>query len=270
MRRSHTTLAITCLCASVLGSVAFAQNLHTNVSRTTQGSTAHQAVTTATAPITQAASGPTAGGKTDVLIVGSSVARGWKDDRIHGGGYLERAFQAIAEVSDTDFHVVNRAVPGSTLRSVRNTYPQWLDKYHPDLVVLAWGGLNDLAKKTSLSDVRREVRWEIATALAHRTSVILVTSPVTRASYTTYRAGQARLFRAEVDVAKGFHSPNVHVFDVFTQMKAYLQIHHQTYVPYMGDAWHPNALGHELAAQLFVENWATSFGPQRLGFQVPQ
>ncbi|MFB5191807.1 SGNH/GDSL hydrolase family protein [Alicyclobacillus fastidiosus] len=272
MRRHHTTLAITCLCAISLGGVTFAQNLNSVTSHRTSNSVTQEAVTTSTAPIgLPAATVPMAGGsRAGVLIVGASVARGWKDDRTDGGGYLDRAFRAISDVSETDFHVINKAVPGSTLKSVRETYPQWLNTYHPDLVILAWGGLNDLAKKTPLADIRREVHWEIATALAHRANVILVTSPISRASYTTYRTGQPRLFQAEIDAAKSFRSPNVHVFDVFTQMKMYLQVHRQTYVPYMGDAWHPNALGHELAAQLFLKDWTTSFGPQRLAFQDPQ
>ncbi|GEO26927.1 hypothetical protein AAC03nite_27120 [Alicyclobacillus acidoterrestris] len=202
-----------------------------------------------------------------VLVIGASVAQGQKDTHTQGG-YLRRAFHALNLLSDNHFTVIDKAVPGSTVRSIRKTYLKWLDTVQPNVVVIAWGGLNDLARHTPFPEIQHEVYWQIDTALKHHAAVILVTSPVSPASYTTYRVAQTHLFNSEVATAKRFHSQNVYIFNVFSQMKSYFSTHHEAYQPYMGDGWHPNAHGHELAAQLFIKDWSNTFGTHPIQFQA--
>ncbi|WAH37776.1 SGNH/GDSL hydrolase family protein [Alicyclobacillus dauci] len=194
-----------------------------------------------------------------VLIIGSSVAHGWKDNP-QDGGYLDRSFRVLSDLTSNHFEVYNKAVPGHGVMTIRKTYPTWLTDIHPDVVVIAWGGLDDLYAKTPMTSFQEQVKWEIQSALAKHALVIVVTSPVSKASYTTYKLSQPILFNDEMNVAKDFHNENVHVFNVFGQMKSYLSTHHETIRPYMGDAWHPNTAGHELAAQLFINDWSEQFG----------
>ncbi|GLV14876.1 hypothetical protein Heshes_25600 [Alicyclobacillus hesperidum] len=188
-----------------------------------------------------------------VLIIGSSVARGWKDNP-QEGGYLQRAFDAMSVLTPTTYEVIDKAQPGRGVLTIRDSYVDWLDTYQPNFVVIAWGGLDDLAQKTPFAVYDGEIRWQISEALAHHASVILVTTPVSKASYTTYRVAQQNLMNSEIQVADSFHNPNVYVFNVFDQMKQYLSAHHESIVSYMGDGWHPNANGHALAAQLLVQD----------------
>ncbi|GMA58143.1 acyl-CoA thioesterase-1 [Alicyclobacillus sacchari] len=193
-----------------------------------------------------------------VLVIGSSVARGWKDNP-QEGGYLQRAFDAMSVLTPTTYQVIDKAEPGRGVLTIRDSYVDWLDTYQPDFVVIAWGGLDDLAQKTPLPVYDDQIRWQISEALAHHAGVMLVTTPVSKASYTTYRVAQQNLMNSEITVAEGFHSPNVYVFNVFDQMKRYLSAHHESIVPYMGDGWHPNASGHALAAQLLVRDMMSKF-----------
>jgi acyl-CoA thioesterase-1 len=100
-------------------------------------------------------------------------------------------------------------------------------------------------------------------ALDRHAVVLIVTPPVTKASYTQYRTVEPLYLNNEMQVARSFHSPNVFVFDVFDQMKAYLVAHHQTYVPYMADGWHPNTRGHALAGRLLDQDLLREFGQKK-------
>ncbi|WP_206885298.1 SGNH/GDSL hydrolase family protein [Alicyclobacillus mali (ex Roth et al. 2021)] len=187
-----------------------------------------------------------------VLIIGSSVARGWKDPK--GGGYLHRTFSALSTLTPITYDVIDKAEPGKGVLSIRNTYAKWLETYQPQIVCIAWGGLDDLYQHTPFRVYDEQVRWQIQEALDHRAMVMLVTTPVSKASYTTYRVAQQALMESEIQVADSFHNPNVYVFNVFDQMKAYLQAHHESIQPLMHDSWHPNARGHALAAELLVKD----------------
>jgi acyl-CoA thioesterase-1 len=200
-----------------------------------------------------------------VLIIGSSVAQGWKDHP-QDGGYLRRAFRALPDVSNNRFVVYDKGLPGLGVTHIVKQYPHWLKTIRPNIVVIAWGGLDDLHAKTPMPVFQSQIKWQIAKALQAHAVVIVVTSPVSRASYTNYKTAQPQLFDAETTIAKNFHNPNVHEFYIFNQMKRYLTTHHQTYVPYMGDGWHPNAAGHELAAELFIDDWSQQFGVQSVKF----
>ncbi|SIS92672.1 SGNH/GDSL hydrolase family protein [Alicyclobacillus vulcanalis] len=192
-----------------------------------------------------------------VLVIGSSVARGWKDPK--GGGYLHRTFAALSTLTPITYDVIDKAEPGKGVLSIRDTYVGWLETYRPQLVCIAWGGLDDLYQHTPMSVYDEQVRWQIQEALAHHALVMLVTTPVSKASYTSYRASQQALMESEIQVADSFHSPNVYVFNLFDQMKAYLRAHHESVQPLMHDSWHPNARGHALAAELLVKDMLAKF-----------
>jgi len=198
------------------------------------------------------------GTPTRVLLIGSSVAHGWKDTPGEGG-YLHRSFRSLSTKTPTRYRVIDRAIPGRGVMTILDKYPAWLNTFHPNIVVISWGGLDDLYAKTPMAMFDSQIKWQIALALQHHADVFVITPPVSKASYTTYRFSQQDLMDNEMHVADNFNNPNVFVFNVFDQMKEYLRIHHQTYVPYMADGWHPNAAGHELAARILLKDMMQQF-----------
>lgn len=193
-----------------------------------------------------------------VLIVGGSMARGWHDNPGEGG-YLIRALRTFAALNHTQYEVYDHAFPGAHVADVAVQYSTWLQSIRPDITILSWGMLNDSHASTPVSRVHADIASEITDALAIHSVVFMVTPPVSEASYTVYRRVQPRLIRNELRLSANFDSPNVYVFDVFYQMKAYLEAHHQSFQPYMADAWHPNAAGHELAGRILATDLASTF-----------
>lgn len=191
-----------------------------------------------------------------VLIVGSSVADGWVDPM---GGYLRRAFRAFSNYTGVPFDVVSSAVPGASSVQQAPAYPGWLEKVHPSIVVISWGALDDAHDKTPLDVFGAEVQNEIRLAQQIGAAVFVVTPPVTKASYTTFRILEPLYLDKEMEVAQDFHNPYIWVFNVFLQMKEYLAEHHQTYVPYMANGWHPNSRGHALAGRLLFHDLKLEF-----------
>ena len=199
-----------------------------------------------------------AGSTVKVMAIGSSVAEGWDDPS--GGGYLKRAFRAMSQSDHVNFDLVNQAKAGDTVVKIENEYAGWIKAIKPQIVVLAWGALDDLSQHTPMNVYEQQIRSEIAMALAAHAMVFVVTPPITRASYTQYKTQEAQMVDTEMAIARSFPSNQVYVFDVFDQMKAYIADHHQTYVPYMADGWHPNTKGHTLAGQLMFEDMRAAFG----------
>lgn len=196
-----------------------------------------------------------------VMIIGSSVADGWKDDR---GGYLRRAFRALSVIDHTNIVLVNHAIPGLGAGVLNRFYPGWLATADSQAVVIAWGGLDDAYEHTPLPLFADMIRQEISEALADNNVVMVITPPISKASYTQYRILQPLYLGTEMRVAQEFHSPDVYVFNVFGLMKRYLYEHDQTYVPYMADGWHPNARGHKLAGQLLLMDMLRHFGTEAI------
>ena len=194
-----------------------------------------------------------------VMTVGGSVAYGWSDTK-QGGGYLKRAFRSLSAHTNTPYHFVNHAVVGANALQIATQYPAWLKSVQPQVVVISWGGLNDAWPRTPFSRYEAEINREIHLALASQAAVFVVTPPVTRASYTQYRIAESLYLDREMSVANHFQNSNVHVFDVYDQMKAYLKEHHQTYVPYMANGWHPNSRGHILAGHILYHDMRAAFG----------
>lgn len=193
-----------------------------------------------------------AGSTVRVMSIGSSVAEGWDDPS--GGGYLKRAFASLSSAEHVKFDLVNQAKAGDTVVKIEGEYLAWLKSINPQVVVLAWGALDDLSAHTPMNVYKQQIKTEIALAIAAHAKVFVVTPPVTRASYTQYKTQEPQMVNTEMAIANTFPSSQVYVFDVFNQMKTYLADHHQTYVPYMADGWHPNTKGHALAGQLLYQD----------------
>ncbi len=198
-----------------------------------------------------------------VMTVGSSVAEGWVDTE---GGYLARGFATLSAQTDHAYTVIRKAKAGDTSTKITAQYSGWLKTVHPQVVVLSWGGLDDANAKTPMPQYDKAIHDQIALALSHHAVVIVVTPPVTRASYTQYRVQEAAYLNREMEIARSFHSSNVVVCNVFDQMKAYLVAHHQTYVPYMADGWHPNSRGHILGGQLLSQDLLAHYGQRAISF----
>lgn len=192
-----------------------------------------------------------------VMIVGSSVADGWRDRH---GGYLKRTFDALSRIDHIRYDLIDKAIPGLGASILNSQYPGWLEQENPQVVVIAWGVLDDLQEHTPLPAFAGMIHEEIELALAEHAVVIVVTTPVSKASYTEYRNQQALYLNIEMQVAQSFHSPNVYTFDVFDEMKAYLASHGLTYAPFMADGWHPNTRGHALASHLLIHDMVSLFG----------
>lgn len=197
-------------------------------------------------------------GPIQVMAVGSSVTEGWVDKS--GGGYLKRLFQGLSYQQGAHYELTNKAMSGAGVLQVTKLYSNWLQTIKPQIVVLSWGALDDLHNKTPLSVVEQQIQWEIQQATADHAVVFVMTPLITRASYTSYLTQEQGYANAEVKAAESLHNPNVYVFDVYGQMKAYLVAHRQSYVPYMADGWHPNSAGHALAAQLLLADIKKQFG----------
>jgi hypothetical protein len=213
-----------------------------------------------------------------VMTVGGSVAKGWKDDGWEKwkegwyGGYLVRAVQELRAVTHLQYTVVDHTIVGANGSQLDTLYAgqylRWLERDKPDVVAISWGILNDVRPKTPISVFRAKIQEEIRTALSHHAVVFIITPPVTEESYTDYRTQEEIYVQNEVQAAKAFHSPNVYVFDVFHQMKAYLKSHHQTILPYKGNSWHPNKRGHMLAGHILFEDIYRVFHENPVSFHT--
>ena len=214
---------------------------------------------TAAAPRPSVAGKRGPGGAIRVLALGSSVAKGWDDKT--GGGYLARAVSAYAGQSGYDYQLVNRAQAGDWAGKVLpEPYTKWLNEIRPQIVLISWGALDDAYHKTPIPVFRAAVAKEIQMALDRHAVVFIVTPPVTKASYTQYRTVEPLYLNNEMQVARSFHSPNVFVFDVFDQMKAYIAGHHLNYMQFQADGWHPNAAGHTLAGKILAQDMLRRYG----------
>ena len=211
-----------------------------------------------------------------VMTIGGSIAKGWMDTGWQNwrkgwhGGYLSRAFTSLSQTTKTRYTIYDRTIVGANARQLATMYagryPHWLKSIRPQIVVISWGGLNDALPKTPVGIYRADILSEIRQALAVHAVVLIVTPPITEAALTIYRTAVPFYLNNELSVARSVHSPNVYTFDVFNQMKAYLAAHHLTYRPFMANAWHPNARGHQLAGKLLFQDLSRRFGSRPIRF----
>lgn len=214
------------------------------------------------------------GPPTPVLVVGGSAAAGWRDTT--GPGYVTRGLTQYARRVGITLAIANHAMPGARVvnRLILRDLAGWMRQpTPPKLVVLAWGTLNDLRHHTPAPAMARALHRQIQTALAAHGVVLLVTPPVTRASFEEERQAEAAAVRQELGVAEGFHSPHVYEVNVFSAMKHYLTVHHLMYRRLMAGRWHPNTEGHRLAAAILahalMQQWGPPAGPPRALVPAP-
>ncbi|MBF8378283.1 SGNH/GDSL hydrolase family protein [Alicyclobacillus mali] len=195
-----------------------------------------------------------------VMVVGGSMAHGWKDP--HDDSYLRRAFAALSASTDTTYVYDDRTVVGGSPVTLdrEGEYLAWLEEDRPQVVVLSWGLLNDIYDKTPLAAFRQAIADEIEEALAEHAVVLVVTSPVTKATATYNHAEDEAYMQVESDVVSSFDNPNVYYLDLNRDMTLYMEAHHQTWKMYYGDAWHPNEAGHILAGKLLFDELVSTFG----------
>ncbi|MFD1677284.1 GDSL-type esterase/lipase family protein [Alicyclobacillus fodiniaquatilis] len=200
-----------------------------------------------------------AGSEVRVMAVGGSVAHGW-DDNVTDGGYLARAFKTLSQKTGVQYQFLNKSVEGDGPDQMAAKFPALLKDNRPQVLVISWGMLDDISKKTPVATFKKDVHSEIQQALAAHMKVLVVTPPVTAASYAVHDGPlEDQLVEDEIQVAQSFHSSDVYVFNVFDEMKSYLTAHHQDVSMYEGDGWHPNAAGHELAGQLLAQDMLNQF-----------
>ncbi len=197
-----------------------------------------------------------------VMTIGGSVAHGWKD--VKGEGYLHRAFQTYQKVTNVKYSFYDRTIVGANGHQLatmyKGDYTKWLTTVHPTVVVISWGLLNDALPKTTYADFAMYLKQEIQTALKYHAVVLIVSPPVTKATYTQYPIQVEKYDKQEQLVVKQLQNPNVYYIDLMNQMKEYLKAHHQTYKPYSHDGWHPNEKGHILAGSLLEKDINKIFG----------
>lgn len=183
------------------------------------------------------------------MAIGGSAAHGWVDAK-GKGGYLKRAFTTLTQETHTTYQFSNESTVGKGSPYYVKHLPPLLKKDKPNIVVISFGLLDNLYAKTPESKMDKDLQIEINDALRADATVILVTPPVTGASYEEFASTEAFAVQNEIKTAKQIASPRVHVVDLFTQMKTYLASHLLGWEPYAADGWHPNAMGHTLAASL--------------------
>ena len=205
-----------------------------------------------------------------VMTIGSSVAAGW-GDAPGMGGYLARAFRSLSAATAARYHVVSYAFGGVTGSQIAGKYPGWLKRVNPNVVVISWGGMDDLVAGTPMAVFEAVVQSEIQQALAIHAVVMIVTPPVTPAAYINGLDKKPYLyFQAEIRVAQAMDNANVHVFDVFDQMWNYMKQNHLSYTPFMADGWHPNAAGNALAGHFLFEDILGAFGMQPIHYTATE
>lgn len=190
--------------------------------------------------------------RTTVLIIGGSAAFGWHDKT--GQGYVVRGLKAWS-ADPARLRIENRAVPGATVHNpiIDSGYQGWLDAFSPQIVVIAWGLLNDLRVGIPWSTVLGQLRQWMVEALAAKAVVFVVTPPATQATYTVDRSTEQAIVSRELAMARGLENSNVLIFNVLTAEEKWLVQHHMTYAPLMDGPWDPNTEGHIVAGRILTE-----------------
>lgn len=203
-----------------------------------------------------------------VLAIGGSVAQG--RDAIHDDGYLQRAFAALSAHTTTTYHLHDEAIFGANSTqlgtSYKGSYSGWLREFHPQVVVISWGLINDALPKTPMPTFNYWLTHEIHLALAIHAKVLVVTPPVTEVAYTRFPTAIQNYVNDEIHYVSRLHNQNVRLFNIFNPMKAYISDHHQSYMLYVGDPNHPNTRGHILGGQILYSELISTLGKGPIRF----
>lgn len=186
---------------------------------------------------------------TRVLIVGGSAAHGWYDST--GPGYVERGILTFGDATGRAFWIRNRAIPGADAESVAGRYRHWLRTFSPDVVVLAWGVINDLNHRVPLVTFKATLRHQILAAVREHAAVWVITPALARVSVTRYRTLEPRYVAAEVQTARSVgRSKRVAVFDVFSRLRGAYRRGELSLPNVTLGRWHPNTRGHIVASRV--------------------
>lgn len=202
-----------------------------------------------------------------VMVVGGSIAHGWKDP--NDDSFIKRAFQSLSDTTNTkytyDDHTITGASPVDIYKNGK--YVAWIQSDKPNVVVISWGLLNDISDHTPTSEFRTAIENEIQTALQAHARVLLVTSPVVEAN-ATYDLSKIKTYRTiEMNAVQSAKTPNAQYIDLNGDMSTYMRAHGQTWKMYYGDSWHPNQAGHELAGELLSNHLVSLFGMGPIQFE---
>ncbi|MCL6445954.1 MAG: SGNH/GDSL hydrolase family protein [Alicyclobacillus sp.] len=197
-----------------------------------------------------------------VMAIGGSSAQGYDD--VKGEGYLKRALDQVSTTLNIPIAFDNEAKSGDIPVKLAPRFASLLQQDKPDVVIISWGLLNDIAHKTKEDVFQKDVQNEVYMATQAGADVWIVTPTVTPATYVGHDVKlEPEYASREIMGARAVHSPNVHVFDLLNAMKKYLKAHHESYEPLSANNWHLNKAGHILAGQILAEaiiNRAPSLG----------
>lgn len=187
-----------------------------------------------------------------VMAIGGSVARGW--DAGPNKGYLTLAMNTVSKDLNMNIKFWNESIGGYTPERLNGYFARLMKAYRPNIVIISWGILNDLAAKTPKTVFQASVRQEVDLSVQMGARVWVVTPPVTKATYSGKDSVLEAVYAGyEIQAATSVHPEDVQVFDVLNAMKDYLVTNHQSVTLYATNAWHPNAAGHILAGQLLAD-----------------
>lgn len=193
-----------------------------------------------------------------IIAVGGSVGKGWNDFPSGSTkspiGYLVRGMNIVEQESGIPYTFINESVGGWGPLQMASRFSSLLTKDHPKVVIISWGLLDDMAKKTPHTEFENAVRTEISKSLAAGATVWVVTPPATGASVAPGSSTRQWSYAVdELNAAKSFPSSKVVVFDLLSAEKNYLAVHHISVTSLDANGWHPNTPGHILAAQLMAQ-----------------
>lgn len=189
-------------------------------------------------------------GLTKVLVIGGSVAHGWDDKS--GGGYLKRTFFSTFHDTYIDKTIIGGTSTMLQATAFKGDFQKWLTEYHPSIVVISWGLLDDAKARTPATSFKFYLYQEITQSLAQGAKVYVVTPPVSIVSYGRFKNAEQAYVNDEQAVVTSMHSPSVSFVNVFDQMKQYLVTHGLTVYDFGRNSWHPDSLGHAIAATLLT------------------
>lgn len=188
-----------------------------------------------------------------VLAVGGSSAQGYDDPKLDG--YLSRALTTVSKELKRPISFVNKAKSGNIPAKVASQYEPLLQSVQPDVVIISWGLLNDISKKTPPDTFRSSIQAEVSMAIQHGADVWIVTPPATPATYVGHDVElEPQYANMEISAARAVQSAHVHVLDLLNDMKYYLKERHLSYKSYAQNNWHLNQAGHVLAGQILAKS----------------
>ena len=185
------------------------------------------------------------------MAVGGSNAAGWGDSS-RRGGYLKIAFDELNKDKQVNYNFVNKSVAGAGPVQYASLFPLLLNQIKPQVVIFAYGILDDVAKHTPVKKFEAQLRAQITESLEEHDNVILTTPPISRASLTINEVQVNQYVSDEIQVARQMHNPHVYVVNLESQMEQYVLRHHEDFNVYFRDNWHLNSAGHALAGKLLT------------------